>query len=447
MTTPADAAGPCDNVEDAALSTASRNLQRGQAPQWRRVTAQLEVRIEALPPSSPHLACAHYLAAEGHFYLSSAGRRPDRIAAARALEHLWQSIRLDPAIARSRQSRVRLKTAWSRLKGVDGWSVRKALVPVALPQRGPDGRLTLGPSDPERGCAGPCPEGLALTLPLPSKDEAVTAIPMAPGRYQATIVTACGRTTGLITLPLGAGPDPWPAAPKCPVVEVTPPKCEGATLAVDATPKQAQIEGDGSGPWGPREVKVTMHGHVSREMVVDVPEPTDCDAPHRVSITLARRVTVVAYDGDGEALTPGSLVIDDTPSTVLDLALEPGSHTWRAAHPWAGKAEGVIDVPVCGTTECRPVTLGVAFPESRSVVPVVSYVSGGLLFVTGLGFGAVALQDQRRIDNYSSQVDEDISIDQLINSRDDRINAANTLTGIGGALILTGLIWQLLEAE
>lgn len=493
---PAEARGPCEGPLPPVLSDLEASLQRGQAPQW-RAAAEGAARQAALLEDPQAKACAHYLAGQGHFYLSAVEGRDDPAEAAQALIHLWRAAQIWPEALASPQAKIRLRTAWRRLAPVRRWQTRRPLMPTALPQRGPEGRLVLTP--PAEACGGPCPEALRFSLPLPAPGAAPPVLPLGPGDYRVEIHTACGVTRGDLAIPLTPGPDPWPKAPRCAAqitaqdaltgaavegftvegadgplapadwvggalitvsapgyvaTTVSVPAAGGplpialtrcaAPLLVETVPPTATVEGAEPGPWGPRALTAKAPGHAILTETVQVPPA--CGAPFPVQLTLARQIAVSAQTASGEAVAVGQIEIDGARRPAARLALTPGTYRWRLQHPEAGDAMGALTVPPCEAALCPPAPLSIQLPGGDHWRPsTLTALSGGAFLAGALLSGGLALGAQREIDGYGTRAEEREPIDRLVRRRDTFTTSANLLGGLGLGLVATGLIWRWLE--
>ncbi len=504
LATPAGAT-PCEGEDlPPAVAQLGERLSAARTPLARRSFARAAAQT-ASTHKGVASACAHYQAAAAHFFLSQA-KATQRMHAAFAVKHLLAANLLAPTSMTGVQATSRLKTAWARVGKVPGW-LTGAPVQVQLSKAA--GTLRLSPADPEAwqkvcGDDPACVPATSFVLPLATGG----TLRMRPGAWRAEYVTDCGSRARPFTL--AAGELSLPPAPACPLkvtvvdggahipgVEVLGPggvvlTLEGITsdhgavtlgapgyhpkglsltkpgpytvtlercpvdLKVVPRPLDADVTGSGLGPWGKRRVRVVRAGYVAYERDVAVPRPRNCSgAPHELKVGLSRHVTIVARAPDGSAVMASRVAIEGEEVALTGFARQPGHYAWEAAHPQHGAAAGNFEVPHCVAGEqCRPAQLEVRFGRGkggeaaggRSGAKVVMGL-GGLSLGAGLIAGTVALGKQQEINSYTTRIEEEVSIDTLVDERESAAKTANILAGTGVLLIISGFVWYAAGGE
>jgi hypothetical protein len=505
-TTPCARPGAADDPRVESLrSRLERTTDRAA---WATLAGEAAALAASLPATAPR-ACAHYVAAGAHFFLTSAGSERTRHAAG-AVAQLLAAEAIAPEGMDGVQPVARRRTAWQRLGAVDGLRSR-APTPVRLYDPAPtDGRLTLRPAgevaDWVRRCGGStaCAEALNLTVPVQAG--APLTLHLRPGDWIATLSTPCGETeraftagesvsvrlpdppacrvrlvvkdgeSELETYALHASGEPVPAdrlTSDMAAVEITAPGFrpttveldtqEGAQLltvgldrcvvdlVVEAIPADASVTGAGPAPWGTRRVRAERPGHRPIDRTIEIPPPDACAGTrHDITLALPRPVTVIARDAGGHAVMPARVQVNGEWVSVAGFDLQPGRHQYRAEHPDFRPREGIFEIHPCRRETCGPAPLEIAFGDADVGVatgPLVTMGAGGLLMAGGLVAGVLAFTTQSEIDSYSTKREEMISIDELIDRRDQRARWANTLFGAGAVVFAGGISWHLLTAD
>jgi hypothetical protein len=473
----ADAALPSPHTALSARLTASRTASQRAA-----VQTEAEALTEQGDPTAR--ACAHYLAGTAAFYRST--QRDPHYAA--AIGHLVTAQTLAPALIEQSAGRIRLRSAWKRL-GALPWAT------------GPAHAVTLQPKGPLKLQLQPDGAGPRLTLDL----HGPATVTLRPGRWRITRKHRCGDVTQTLEI---SNQIPIPAPPACPVrliatdaqgpvdqlrvrnaagpIALPALRADAGPLTVDAPgytplsgvavpadggelrltlsrcpvdlrltpePSDAQIQGGGPAPWGPRSVTASRPGYAELSASVTIPRPAHCpDAHYSKVLLLARPVAIVAKDPSGRAITLGRLVVQGDVVSPTGFARPPGSYSFQATHPEHGLRLGRFTVDPCEDAQgCAPAQVEVIYQRpsvgpSPTNGPRVALAIGGGLTFGGLVAGAAAYSTQRAIDDYQNKA-QNGPIDDLIDQRDLNANMANILVGTGLLALTTGLVWSLLSED
>lgn len=485
---------PCDVPGlPAAVEQIARRIETGNRAVW--ATLARDAAALSAEGSPAARACAHYSAGAAHFFLSVRGTRRRRHAAA-AARHLVSAEALAPQAMLSRQPQKRLANAWKRMGTIRGW-LPEAAKPVAVELPARTGTVTLTPGSDASWrtlCSATCSASMAITLPLDA--DATRSVHLRPGRWRVALTTACGEARAVVELDGGVlrlPPDPPCAVELVPHDDNTPiepfravdaqgkaltrvdarhnpitlhaPGYTPATVTVPATggrlpvamsrcavdlqvttvPGDAQVEGAGPQPWGEARVVARRAGYADQAQTVRIPRAARCsDARHAITLTLRRRVAVVATDSTGDPVVLSRLWVDDAVVDPADLALAPGPHRFQAEHVSLGLLSGRVVVDACSTGRCPAARLRVEFERAASPDRTGPYlVMGGGVAVglLGLGFGVAAVNAQADVDAYTVRRQESRPIAEIIAERDDYARVADTALLTGSALIIGGIIW------
>jgi len=131
----------------------------------------------------------------------------------------------------------------------------------------------------------------------------------------------------------------------------------------------------------------------------------------------------------------------------MSFSLQPGHYTYAALHPELGHQTGGLDIPACLTADCPGIPLKIVFANKGQkarlgVGPKSFYIAAGALLAGGIVLGALAVDTDSEIRQYSNKRQEGFGIDDLIEERDDYALAADGLFIAGGASLVTAMIWH-----
>lgn len=508
----AGAALPCaaDDTPPALADLAARLLKSRTPAAWTALQAEAEALADpTMQPVPSARACALYLAGGAAFFRSAAPGPTRTLRAAEAINHLLRAAVLDPTAFAERQPQARLGAAFKRLAAdPDQAPPTTPTVAVRLP------RPPVGSAPTEGWLRLSAPgAGLVVDLPAPPPDAATAKLWLRPGTWTVTWRAPCGEVTETSvvgdTLQL-------PRAPACPVtlaargldgalvpnvtvrtaegiavqgpltsalgvVLVTapgyqtwqgaPPAAGGpwdlqltrcpVDLQVTTEPTDAQVEGGGPGPWGPRQIRVARPGYATVQTTLDLPAPLECDAPgadgpatlrHEQHVQLLRLIEFSLTDARGASVVPAEIVIDGQPPIAGDatgLAHLPGTLRWQLRHPTVGAVAGEATVTPCTAPSCpaqiiEAEALALTLPRERPLAPVLTLGLGGLSVAAGLVAGVGALNTEGDLDAYTTRRAEGVSVDTLARRRDNQAFTADVLLGTGAVLLVGGLVWYLL---
>lgn len=491
---------PCDGAQAPAVVALADRLARSDDPRaWAGLMPAAAEAASAETFSTADRACAAYVAGSAAFFLS-ADRAVRPAFAVAAVTHFARAEALDPAAMAGRQPKSRMSTAWQRLGSAPGWLKGRKPIPFAIPA-GPPGSVRLSPADPAAWadvCAAP---ECAVAIEVPRGD-APSTVSLRPGWYRVEHVGPCGARGEAVELHGGVLPVPDPApctaqlvvrdgaeaiegwtvtadgapidgaaAPVSTALEVRAPgylpttvqapetggevevKLDRCAVALDVRtlPADAAVEGAEAAPWGPRKIRVTAPGHGPVEREVDVPPPDgDCAAAtaHRVAIELPRPVSVVATDDAGKPVSIAKLLVQGEQVDPVGLFRVTGRYGLQAMHPTLGAVTTKFEVAPCAGADCGPVRVEVRFPpppDKGGLGSTLAYVGGGVLMGLGGLAGIDAWTTHSDIQAYESKARDRISLDALVEQRDQAALAADVLLISGAALVLTG--WLLSDAE
>ncbi|MBU1432193.1 hypothetical protein KKF91_16780 [Myxococcota bacterium] len=498
-------AKPCDGQAGPLRALASRLAKTTDRAALNAVVVEA-VGLTKTVEGDEAQSCAHYLAAGAHFYLSNQ-RVGAQLHAAHAVAHLLRSQTLTPKAMESTQGQARLKTAWQRVGLVPGWlEAKNAPVWVEIPAAAQP--ITLSPADMggwEAACgtSRECAEVVryALTPAQPLR------LQLRPGQYRVSRAGRCGASEHVARVIGGALA--LPAPKRCqitlkvmgkaaPVQSFSVEDAEGRPLALDALhgglgvvtirakgylpeavtlkgqegelsvrlkrclvdqpvriqPQDAEVQGGGPGPWGPRQIAATRAGYLPLKTTIKIPPPVNCAQPLRpVVLVMDRQISVQGREPSGALVFPSQLWIEGEALNPASFGRPVGEYSYRALHPRFAPATGRLKVEPCRLTPCGAQRLEIAFTPRASKGegaqgsgPYAIMGVGGALVLGGLIAGGAAMSTQSDIDDYTNKREEKVGLEQLIERRDGQIRAANLLSAAGAASLFLGYSWHLWRA-
>ena len=222
-------------------------------------------------------------------------------------------------------------------------------------------------------------------------------------------------------------------------------------LRWSVTPAQAQVEAPASARWGvPVQVSATHPGYAHLERTVELKRPERCaeQAPHQLSLTLAREVKVRAYSDDGlkqplSGLRVGGLIEPESGA----LRRPPGQYAvWLSAEGFK-PFEGPLNVTSCQNPKrCAPLDLKLTL--TREAPPPVSTDQhlkrvGVVVLSAGAVFLGVSLFESASYEERAYSESLDLQRQALSQG----LTRAYGLLGIGASLYALGALWPALTSE